>query len=88
MNSDTISARLHIALNGMGTAHYDPSLQDQPLSIFFKQRRDANGSLLWRYTHKKIVFENSLESLVIFLFHCLTFLLDQDFDWRGLCSVQ
>ena len=24
MNSDTINARLHIALNGVGTAHYDP----------------------------------------------------------------
>ena len=26
MNSETINARLHIALNGMGTAHYDPRL--------------------------------------------------------------
>lgn len=26
MNSNTINARLHIALNGVGTAHYDPRL--------------------------------------------------------------
>ena len=44
MNSDTINARLHIALNGVGTAHYDPRLTVVHF-LSARNRRERNPSV-------------------------------------------